>query len=1410
MEPSPETSGGGTLLVLQLKPFNTFKTKDEYIYAMKEDLAEWFKCLYKIDIGAENFFDVLDTGVLLCEHCREVRKTAMETKRMGILSEIKSNFVRDIQVPIYEVSFRVDVKPQTFPARDNISNFIKWTRDLGIPDVLQFETDDLVLRKNEKSVVLCLLEIARIGAKLGMLAPTIVQMEEEIDAELAGEPPPQIKTCDLKSLDELVQELAHRCTCPVQFVIMKVGEGKYRVGESQTLVFIRILRTHVMIRVGGGWDTLEHYLNKHDPCRCDAHGYHRPAGSQASSGANPSQRGTLPRRASTPNVSSTLSSSGNSARKLSLASTKETADDISSTPKRMRSASTEPGSGRNQANSTTGRQLPVTPDDNSNGLSKRSFTNRPVSNQSPIHPRQRSVSPAPNVTTPKSRRRLVPGKPLDRNTPQSPRKSLPGGRSQSTPPIRHNLMDSSGNEMDSDNTDVTSGSGQCNNFSMERISTMTLEEFKNMLNSSLSAPNGYSTGTSSPESPRSQSSSENKAQVRPVMSKTFTKGREQQRSDSNVVQAKRYTEKDLYDRQKRNVPSSPVMARNRPRTPCTDSQNTTRNRPKTPNTESHNTLKSRPKTPNTDSQTLPRNRPRTPSADSQSILKNRPRTPSADSQTLIRSRPRTPNTESQTMVKNRPNIEPQTPVKNRPKTPTLSRKPNHIVPTTNNVNSLNATTSSSSRPTTLPVDVQFNSSTTGKYSESSAVCSENKVTDDLIKACMNTYRNVEAYNANIDKLDKEHSISSDKELCEYSSDSYVSSPASERSRDSFARSETLDLPQRLLKSQPERPSTPSLIPRPYTPTSQKLLSSLQTTKSEERPPIPKRPSVSTPTPKPKTGGVKDSYVGIYQARRAITPVPREPTNRPPSQCRVERSKTPGPGESSGSYKLPPRRARTPGPFDTADGSDIAPRGVRTPPHNGTSDNSEVASWQPRTSCAPGSINSKQFSAKSERTQPTALSVSRSLDYDSLQSSVKVESKIQSKPKTLVSPVPVKRQNTTPTPTSNTPVSSQRLNTTAPISRRCVTPTPVKTPIDRRPTTPSLSRQKSVDEEACISVSRHDGYHSVTVNSGRETPKRPVKIMARANSGQRDANGTASNTLGRERSRSVDITKQRQRSHSVDASVLVAKTFSAATRTEAWVETTTKGPVSGKPPLRRQRSKTPADLDDSYLESRPLEEIQKALTLPDGIQKLKIDELPPPPEDPEMFETMNLLFLKMQEKERGAMKEPPPSSRPNTRVAPPEPRPLANTSSSSNTPKREPVSRGDASPSCSTSKSSRDSESDEADLVREIKQILQVKPRKDRAPEYKTKIPEPRSFSSLTRSKSVSNIYSEKDDRLQRSETPVPKLSVPLTTGRTTFVNGKERTTTPGLIRVKSLDRPLSSLSQSAEARNFNYSLSCVV
>ncbi|XP_074045007.1 matrix metalloproteinase-28 isoform X2 [Macrotis lagotis] len=146
-------------------------------------------------------------------------------------------------------------------------------------EVLMFETEDLVLRKNEKHVVLCLLELGRRAWRFGVAAPTLVHLEQEIEEELRQElalpppdpplpAPPARQACHFKNLDQMVQNLVSHCTCPVQFSMIKVSEGKYRVGDSNTLIFVRILRNHVMVRVGGGWDTLSHYLDKHDPCRC--------------------------------------------------------------------------------------------------------------------------------------------------------------------------------------------------------------------------------------------------------------------------------------------------------------------------------------------------------------------------------------------------------------------------------------------------------------------------------------------------------------------------------------------------------------------------------------------------------------------------------------------------------------------------------------------------------------------------------------------------------------------------------------------------------------------------------------------------------------------------------------------------------------------------------------------------------------------------------------------------------------------------------------------------------------------------------------------------------------------------------------------------------------------------------------
>lgn len=55
-------------VLLEARSYRPFKSSEEYLYAMREDLAEWLNTLYPaLDINTENFMDRLDTGVALCK-----------------------------------------------------------------------------------------------------------------------------------------------------------------------------------------------------------------------------------------------------------------------------------------------------------------------------------------------------------------------------------------------------------------------------------------------------------------------------------------------------------------------------------------------------------------------------------------------------------------------------------------------------------------------------------------------------------------------------------------------------------------------------------------------------------------------------------------------------------------------------------------------------------------------------------------------------------------------------------------------------------------------------------------------------------------------------------------------------------------------------------------------------------------------------------------------------------------------------------------------------------------------------------------------------------------------------------------------------------------------------------------------
>jgi len=139
------------------------------VYA--DDISEWLNELIGFDepLVAETLMTSLETGVVLCQLAHCVHESITSWRYPTMLSPDK------LLPPKYTKMVR-----GPFQARDNVSNFITWVTELGVPCL--FESEDLVLHKSDMQVLYCLMDVARGAVDCIDVLPHLVQFEQEIDA----------------------------------------------------------------------------------------------------------------------------------------------------------------------------------------------------------------------------------------------------------------------------------------------------------------------------------------------------------------------------------------------------------------------------------------------------------------------------------------------------------------------------------------------------------------------------------------------------------------------------------------------------------------------------------------------------------------------------------------------------------------------------------------------------------------------------------------------------------------------------------------------------------------------------------------------------------------------------------------------------------------------------------------------------------------------------------------------------------------------------------------------------------------------------------------------------------------------------------------------------------------------------
>ena len=215
---------------------------------------------------------------------------------------------------------------------------------------------------------------------------------------------------------------------------------------------------------------------------------------------------------------------------------------------------------------------------------------------------------------------------------------------------------------------------------------------------------------------------------------------------------------------------------------------------------------------------------------------------------------------------------------------------------------------------------------------------------------------------------------------------------------------------------------------------------------------------------------------------------------------------------------------------------------------------------------------------------------------------------------------------------------------------------------------SLTKQKSVGQGETVimvNVDRSDNKHSIAVQGEDEkrantnvTNTNKTKVLARARTDDSRSRTVARSMPGTPRKRPQSV-EPRQLVPGKDTSLKVKNGVNGEPdsydRTQEWVQTAVEQTKVQKkvkkttfnPRMRRAMTPNSFDMrmDAEDEEPRTLDEIKAALTLPfDKIETINPHQLDAPPEDPEMYATMEKLFHELRQQElKNSVNETPGST-----------------------------------------------------------------------------------------------------------------------------------------------------------------------